>query len=185
MQEVWDAGLEVYLLNGAEVPAGVWGAAVDDMHQQSAAAGRRCRLLRCLADTDDRTQVAVAPKQQLRVIGPVAPDNGAPAAPWGRCWASWSTEAMRAPRSRRQEDAGAAEYWNAGRASSNVPAALAVAQKLVAQARPRVRALQQPRDVGPHRGPEVYFHHPQVGHQRGEGVVRDLGARGARLRCRV
>ena len=68
---------------------------------------------------------------------------------------------------------------------TDAPAALAVAQELVAQARPRVRALQQPRDVSPHRAPEVYFHHPQVGHKRGEGVVRDLGACGARLRPRI
>mmetsp|Transcript_35998 Transcript_35998/g.90927 ORF Transcript_35998/g.90927 Transcript_35998/m.90927 type:complete len:571 (+) Transcript_35998:229-1941(+) len=58
-------------------------------------------------------------------------------------------------------------------------AARHVAQELVAQAQPLVRALQQARHVGKHGGTVVALAHAQVGHERGEGVGRDLGARRA------
>lgn len=66
-------------------------------------------------------------------------------------------------------------------ASGREPAALAVAQELVAQPDAGVGALQQARDVREHGRPEVGLADAQVRRQRRERVIRHLRPRRAHL----
>ena len=61
--------------------------------------------------------------------------------------------------------------------------ALDVAQELDAQARARVRAFDEAGQVGHHEAAEiVQLDHAQIGFERGEGVIGDLGAGGGNAR---
>ena len=64
---------------------------------------------------------------------------------------------------------GAVDDVDDGAAPGDVP------QKLVAQPDARVRALEQARDVGKDGRPEIQLAHAQIGHQRRERVIRNLG----------
>ena len=56
-------------------------------------------------------------------------------------------------------------------------AAFGMAKEFVAQSDALMRAFDQARKVGQHEIGRVHAHHTQLRHQRGEGIIGDLGPR--------